>query len=60
MWGNEVIAIKIMKRRGERKWGNGWQRVMREILLLYGRISDLYRDDIYALLSKGNNYKLEL
>ena len=31
------------------------ERVMEEMLLLYGRTFDLYRNDIYAVLSESNN-----
>ena len=57
MWGKEAVAK--MKKCGERKkWGNGWQRVIGEILLLYGRIFDVHWNDIaYAILSEGNNNK---
>ena len=41
--------------RGEGKLGGGWQRVIGEMLLLYGRMLDLYRNGIYDLLSEGKN-----
>ena len=35
-----------MKVSGERKWGNGWQRVIGEMVLHGGRIFDLYQTEI--------------
>ena len=58
MWEKEVVANT--KIRGERKQGNGWQRVIGEILLLYGRIFDLYRNDIYLRYVVGGIYKKHL
>ena len=38
-----------------KNWGNGWQRIIGEMLLLHGRIFDVGRNGIYArLLSKSN------
>ena len=39
------VGAKI-KLRGEQKCGNGWQRVIGEVLLLYARIFEFYRNDI--------------
>ena len=35
--------------------GNGWQRSVREILLIYGRILGLHGNSIYAILSEGKS-----
>lgn len=53
VWGKEVVSK--MKICGERKRGSNCQRVIQEILLLYGAVFDLYRSDMYIILSEGNN-----
>lgn len=40
---------------GERKRGNGLERVIGETPLIYGRTLDLHRSVIYAIFSESNN-----
>lgn len=56
MWGKGVVAkIKICE---ERKWGKGRHRVKGEITLFRGRISDVYRNDMYTILAEGKHSSL--
>ena len=47
------LYVAEMGSCGEGKLGNGWRRVMGEIVLLFGRVLDLYRTRIYAILSEN-------
>ena len=43
-----------MKICGDRKWVNASLKVVVRISLMYGMIFDLYRNDVCAILVKGN------
>ena len=51
----DTLPVAKMKRRGERNLGNGWQRSVRGILLIYGRIFGFYPHGIYVILSEGEH-----
>lgn len=40
---------------GGGNWEMGWQGVKEKILLVYGRIFDFFRNDIYATLSEAEH-----
>ena len=47
------MPVTKYNRCGEGKVGKGWQIAIEEMLLLYGRIFDLYRSGIYVILLEG-------
>lgn len=43
-----MVPVAKMKRNGEGKLVNDWQRVIGVILLLYVMVFDVYRNSIYC------------
>lgn len=53
---NRIILSAEKKLCGEGKSGNGWERVIKDVLvvLLYGRMFNFCRNGMYATLLEGN------